>query len=127
MRISGDLLIPKGFWRNLWRLLWLTAIFASTLLSQEIRVKELARLCKARDANACALLAVCHEYGIDTDRNEKTALKFYRQACLLGDGTSCRIMGYKSVLKPRDAAFYFHEGCRRNDQKSCVEKESLKN
>lgn len=129
MRLSADLLMPRGFWRTLRWLLFVVLIFASAAAMAEDMAQEAARKCyKENNADYCGSLAIYYEYGINADRDEKKALKLYRQACIGGDIISCRIMGFKSVLKPKDALFYFDQGCRLGDEKSCSLKETaLKN
>lgn len=129
MWFSIGWLMPRGFWRTLRWLLFVVLIFSSSVAMAEDMAREAARKCyKEKNADYCGSLAIYHEYGINADRDEKKALKLYRQACIGGDITSCRIMGFKSVLKPKDALFYFDQGCRLGDEKSCSLKETaLKN
>ena len=103
-------------------------MFATVMLGSDDFTKAM-RDCKRGDAEACCTVAVSLEFGTGgVSVDERKARKMYREACLKGSGIACRIIGHKSDGdgKTKDAAFYWDQGCRLKDEKSCQLVEALK-
>jgi TPR repeat protein len=104
-----------------------TVMFATVMLGSDDFTQAMKK-CRSGDAEACCTVAVSLEFGTGVTADERKARKAYREACIKGSGIACRIIGHKSDGdgKAKDAAFYWDQGCRLRDEKSCQLLEAMK-
>lgn len=82
--------------------------------------------CKARNAQACFLLAWLHWQELSVHQSKVQAFRFAHRACQLGEGMACTAMGllftvgWQVSASPSRSLLEFRRGCQKDDAHGCL-------